>query len=86
MAFEFCPRPVVMPDLFGAIDPQPAIQDNQTDYSMQALERTQNMENLDEFLQGNPELRQGYMSAQRELLVGAGYQAAALERYDEKFS
>lgn len=86
LAFEFCPRPIIMADQFGAVNPQPIAEGVQTDFSMQALERAKNMDDLDELLRSNPELKKRYMLAQRELLIGAGYQAAALDSFDEKFS
>lgn len=86
LAFEFSPRPVDMPDLFGAVDTQVGGQTNETNYSMQALERAEKMDDLDILLQKDPEARSAFSASQRELLVGAGYQAAALERYDKQFS
>jgi len=86
MAFEFSPRPVPMQDLFGAVENQAAPPDNSTDYSMQALQRASSMDNLDLYLQENPQICAEFAANQRELLVAAGYQAAALEQYDTQFS
>ncbi|WP_369157001.1 PP_RS20740 family protein [Candidatus Thiodiazotropha sp. LNASS1] len=86
LAYEFCRRPVVMIDLFGAVNPQRTTEMEQVDFSMQALQRAQNMDNLDRILQNRLELKNQYKLAQREMLVRAGYQAAALEAFDEKFS
>lgn len=86
LAFEFSPRPVDMQDLFGAVDAQADPQENHTNYSMQALERATGMDDLDILLQQDLEARAAFSVSQRELLVGAGYQAAALEQYDELFS
>lgn len=86
MAFEFSPRPLAIQDPFGAVQAQAAPPENPTDFSMQALERATGMDDLDAFMQANPEARAEFAASQRELLVAAGYQAAALEQYDAQFS
>ena len=86
LAFEFCRRPVVIPDKFGAIDKQPVEKNKQVDFSMQALRRTQAIDNLDELLMNDMEVKKQYVSSQRKLLVDAGYQAAALDEFDKMFS
>lgn len=86
LAFEFVPRPVFPADQFGAINSEPPPVENQTDYSMQALKRATEMENLDEFLEANTHIKADYLAEQRQRLVDAGYQAAALTEFDDKFS
>lgn len=85
MALEFSPRPVELNDLFGVVGAQEDPQQNHVDYSMLALQRAQEMDNLDDLLQQDAEKRIEFARNQRELLVTAGYQAAALDLYDSLF-
>ena len=85
LAFELHPRPVDMQDLFGAVEVEPNQPENQTDYSMQALKRSAEMHDLDAALEQDLEKRAEFAARQRALLEGAGYQAAALALFDERF-
>lgn len=85
LAFEFKKQPVVMEDLFGAVH-NPAPQDNnEADYSIIALNRVQEMTNLDEYLFRNADVMTEFAVKQRQLLVGAGYTAEALQEFDRQF-
>ena len=86
LAFEFCTRPIPMLDRFGMVDSQPLSEAGHIDLSMQALKRSDKMLNLDSCLNNNQIKKRQYVASQRELLVNAGYQAAALQIFDEKFS
>lgn len=85
LAFEFRRRPVVMPDLFGAVQNEPLQQANQPDYSSIALERASAMENLDQLFAESAEIRLDYAQKQRLLLQDAGYSEVALADFDAQF-
>jgi len=85
LAFEFKKQPVNMADLYGAVQ-NPSPQDkNNVDYSMMALDRVQNMTDLDHHFRSNEDDRQEFAAKQRQLLVGAGYSLEALKAFDVQF-
>lgn len=86
LAFEFSPRPVQLEDQFGAVNIEVANDPAaDTDYSMKALERAQDITNLETKLEEDAELRRELAGRQFELLKNAGYQAAALDDFSKRF-
>lgn len=85
LAFEFRKQPVIMDDLFNAVQNPPAHDNNEADYSMIALQRVREMIDLDEYLLANGDVMQEFAIKQRQLLVGAGYSQEALDAFDEQF-
>ena len=86
LAFEFRPRPIVLEDRFGVVEAHNPIPSESHDYSMEALRRTQSMQNVDSLLENDKNLRIEFAQKQRELLQNAGYLSAALSSYDEQYS
>ena len=84
LAFEFRPRPINLEDKFGVVDLQNPDPPEVQTYSMIALERTKQMQNIDTFLADNETIRIEFAKKQRDLLQRAGYQQIALTNYDEQ--
>lgn len=85
LAFEFRKQPVFMNDLFEAVqNPEPQHM-NAPDYSMIALQRVQEMIDLDEHFNANDDLREEFAQKQRQLLVDAGYSPEAMQAFDDQF-
>ena len=84
LAFEFRPRPIILEDRFGVVEPHNPNPPEPHDYSIVALNKTQNMLNVDTLLANNEGLRIEFAKKQRALLQNAGYQPIALSSYDEQ--
>ena len=82
LAYEFRPRKVTMPDPLGIVQPPRSHPDEPPDYSLRAISSTNGLKDLDSLLRDNPLEMAKYAASQRELLVGAGYQSAALQEFD----
>ncbi len=82
LAFEFRPRPVLLGDRFGAVNPKNPDLPEPPNYSLEALNKTRDMQNLDTTLAEDDALRIEFAQKQRDLLQGAGYHAAALDAFD----
>ena len=86
LAFEFSPRPVQLADQVGAVNIEVAADPAaNVNYSMKALERVQQMTNLETKLEQDNLLRRDLANSQFEMLKNAGYQAAALDEFTERF-
>ncbi len=85
LAFEFRRRPVIMKDLFGAVQNPTPPQGNPVDLSAIALQRTTEMQNLDQLFVENDVIRQDFAQKQRDLLENAGYSAGVLDDFDTQF-
>lgn len=82
LAFEFRPRTVVLRDQFDAVRYQNPYLQEPIDYSIEALNKARDMQNVDTLLQNDDNLRIQYAQSQRDLLQNAGYQATALADFD----
>ena len=85
LAYEFKPRQITLPDQVKIVEPPATEPVEETDYSMQAITSTQNMENIDALFIEKPKVRLEYAEKQRLLLDSAGYQAAALDEFVSKY-
>jgi 2-hydroxychromene-2-carboxylate isomerase len=85
LAYEFRRRPLVMPDLFGAVQNPAPQQENPTDYSTIALQRASAMQNLDQLFADSMDIQVDFAQKQRLLLQDAGYSDAALADFDAQF-
>ena len=85
LAYEFKPPQITLTDQVGIVKTPEVGPVEETDYSMQAITSTQNMENIDALLTKKPKVRLKYAKKQKNLLVSAGYQAAALAEFDSKY-
>lgn len=85
LAFEFRRRPVVLNDMFGAVQNNVPLQEDPPDFSAVALQRVTEMQNLDPLFKNDAEVRAEFAQKQRMLLEGAGYSAIALEDFDARF-
>ncbi|MXZ58119.1 MAG: hypothetical protein F4Z16_06515 [Rhodothermaceae bacterium] len=85
LAYEFMPRPVGYTDRAEIVESPTTGPAVGTDYSMRAITRTQEMENIDLLFTQDPAMRTEYAKKQRDLLENAGYQAAALKEFASEY-
>lgn len=78
LAFEFVPPAEGLVDPFGVANAGPAPGGSHADHSMRAIEKVQQMVNLDELLGKNKDLTVELVDATQRLLEEAGYTAGAI--------
>lgn len=82
LAFEFIKRPVTLHDHFGVANSTAAPTEPSDNYSLRALIKAEEMEDLDIKMRDNPAYRQELALRTKELLTEAGYHAEILAEYD----
>ncbi|WP_145975094.1 PP_RS20740 family protein [Cereibacter sphaeroides] len=81
--FDYMPKPAV--DLFSAAKtPEPVDSGHHERASLKALRASVDLVNLDTHLSSGSEAV-SYAIRQRELLIGAGYEAAAVDEFSERY-
>jgi hypothetical protein len=84
LVFEFLPPPPGLADAYGAVNITPAPGGPQEDYSVRALQKAQQMENLDRVLANDNGLFARLKAETRVLLQEVGYSTGALEALDRQ--
>ncbi|MXW32327.1 MAG: hypothetical protein F4100_02390 [Rhodothermaceae bacterium] len=85
LAYEFKPRPIPYPDRVEIVSSPPTRPSEMVDYSMQAIDSTREMKNIDLLFRENPRMGIKYAEKQKELLENAGYQATALNEFESEY-
>lgn len=85
LTFEFRPARVNLRDVHGAVNMPIRHEDNDPEYSMEALRKSRGMVDVDTLLAGNAVLRMEFATKQRRMLQGAGYKAEALAAFDMQY-
>lgn len=82
LAFEFIRRPVTLRDQFGLTNVAQASTSPAENYSLRALKKAAEMENLDSRMIADPGYRDELAARTKALLAEAGYQAEILAEFD----